>query len=189
AGELIELGQGSTGAANDLAQATELATHMVREFGLSPLLGPIGYPEGGSVFLGGGGGPLSSRPFGESTQAAIDSEVGRLVHEAEETAMSLLRTHRDQLRALVDLLMYHETVEGEVVYRLLGAASLAEAEGGVAVAPHRTEGADAGGRDATNPGPPAGRPGTFGPSATDTGSASMVANGEVPERPRTRPPG
>ena len=55
AAELVVLGQGSTGAANDLASATELAIKMVREFGLSSKLGPVGYPEGGSVFLGGGG--------------------------------------------------------------------------------------------------------------------------------------
>ena len=55
AAELVVLGQGSTGAANDLAGATDLATKMVREFGLSTALGPVGYPEGGSVFLGGGG--------------------------------------------------------------------------------------------------------------------------------------
>src|SRR5262249_3380072 len=71
AAELVVLGQGSTGAANDLAGATDLAIKMVREFGLSPTLGPIGYPEGGSVFLG-GGAPVSSRPFAEATQAEID---------------------------------------------------------------------------------------------------------------------
>src|SRR5205823_10636121 len=65
-------GQGSTGAANDLAGATDLAVKMVREFGLSPKLGPVGYPEGGSVFLGGGGGQgLSSRPFAQATQALV----------------------------------------------------------------------------------------------------------------------
>src|SRR5215469_1715933 len=70
AAELVVLGQGSTGAANDLAGATDLAVKMVREFGLSQKLGPIGYPEGGSVFLGSGGGPgMSSRPFAEATQA------------------------------------------------------------------------------------------------------------------------
>ena len=83
AAELVELGQGSTGAANDLASATDLATKMVREFGLSPALGPVGYPEGGSVFLGGGGSGLSSRPFAEETQAKIDGEVARLLREAE----------------------------------------------------------------------------------------------------------
>src|SRR6266576_6468962 len=76
AAELVELGQGSSGAANDLAEATDLATRMIREFGLSPALGPVGYPEGGSVFLGGGGGQgLSSRPFAEATQALVDTEV------------------------------------------------------------------------------------------------------------------
>ncbi len=55
AAELVVLGQGSTGAGNDLAGATDLATKMVREFGMSSVLGPVGYPEGGSVFLGGGG--------------------------------------------------------------------------------------------------------------------------------------
>ena len=56
AAELVEQGQGSTGAANDLASATDLAIKMVREFGLSSKLGPVGYPEGGAAFLGGGGG-------------------------------------------------------------------------------------------------------------------------------------
>ena len=70
------LGQGSTGAANDLAGATDLATKMVREFGLSEMLGPIGYPEGGSVFLGGGGAPMSSRPFAAATQA---ESAGRIL--------------------------------------------------------------------------------------------------------------
>jgi cell division protease FtsH len=121
AAELVELGQGSTGASNDLASATELATRMVREFGLSQALGPVGYPEGGSVFLGGGGGPgLSSRPFAESTQATIDAEVARLLREAEEAAVELIRSHRDELHKLVDLLLEHETVDGEAVYRIVG---------------------------------------------------------------------
>jgi cell division protease FtsH len=121
AAELVELGQGSTGAGNDLASATELATRMVREFGLSPALGPVGYPEGGSVFLGGGGGAgLSSRPFAEATQATIDSEVARLLREAEQTAISLIRTHRTELDELVNLLLETETVDGAEVYRIVG---------------------------------------------------------------------
>ena len=54
AAELVKFNMGSTGASNDLASATDLATRMVREFGLSPALGPVGYPAGGSMFLGGG---------------------------------------------------------------------------------------------------------------------------------------
>jgi cell division protease FtsH len=123
AAELVELEQGSTGAANDLASATDLATRMVREFGLSPALGPVGYPEGGSVFLGGGGGQgLSSRPFAEATQAVIDGEVARLLREAEQSAVALIRGHRAELGRLVSLLLEKETVDGEDVYRIVGRA-------------------------------------------------------------------
>ncbi len=120
AGELSMLGQGSTGAANDLARATELATKMVREFGLSGRLGPVGYPSGGSVFLGGGGSAFSSRPFAEQTQAAIDDEVSRLLREAEERATALLREHRDTFSDLIELLLDNETVDGAEVYALAG---------------------------------------------------------------------
>src|SRR6516225_9691522 len=120
AAELVVIGQGSTGAANDLAGATDLAVKMVREFGLSRRLGPIGYPEGGSVFLGGGGAPMSSRPFAEATQAEIDEEVSRLLREAEERAVNLLKDHRSLLDALVGELLEMETVDGSEVYRLAG---------------------------------------------------------------------
>ena len=120
AAELVVLGEGSTGAGNDLAGATELATKMVREFGLSQALGPIGYPEGGSVFLGGDGPGFSSRPYAEATQAAIDGEVSKLLRQAEERAVELLKNHRPELDALVDLLLVRETVDGSDVYLLVG---------------------------------------------------------------------
>jgi cell division protease FtsH len=120
AAELVVLGQGSTGAANDLAGATDLATKMVREFGLSETLGPVGYPEGGSVFLGSGGPGMSSRPFAEATQAEIDREVAKLLREAEKRAIELLRAHRPILDALTNLLLEDETVDGTEVYRLAG---------------------------------------------------------------------
>ena len=120
AAELVVLGQGSTGAANDLAGATDLATKMVREFGLSKTLGPVGYPEGGSVFLGAGGPGMSSRPFAEATQAEIDREVANLLREAEKRAVELLTNHRSVLDALANLLLENETVDGSEVYRLAG---------------------------------------------------------------------
>jgi cell division protease FtsH len=120
AAELVVLGQGSTGAGNDLAGATELATKMIREFGMSPVLGPVGYPDGGSVFLGGGGPGMSSRPFAEATQAEIDKEVSKLLRDAEDRAMKLLQTHRPELDSLVNLLLERETVDGADVYRLAG---------------------------------------------------------------------
>jgi cell division protease FtsH len=148
AAELVEFGQGSTGASNDLASATDLAIKMVREFGLSPKLGPVGYPEGGSVFLGGGGGPgLSSRPFAEATQATIDSEVARLLREAEQTAVELLRSHRPELEQLVDLLVEQETVDGSVVYRIVGKPVPEHRPEEMAIAPHAKAAAGAVARD------------------------------------------
>ncbi len=134
ASEVVVLGQGSTGASNDLAKATDLATKMVREFGMSPTLGPVGYPSGGSVFLGEGGNAMSSRPFAEATQAAIDAEVARIVHEAEQRAMAIIQEHRDVLDQLVALLVANETVDGAVVYQLAGRSEPSGA-GGVTVSP------------------------------------------------------
>jgi cell division protease FtsH len=136
AAELVEFGQGSTGAANDLASATDLAIKMVREFGLSPALGPVGYPEGGSQFLGGGGPGVSSRPFAEATQAKVDSEVSRLLREAEQTAVELIRSHRSELEQLVDLLLEQETVDGSAVYRIVGKPVPEHRPQEMAIAPH-----------------------------------------------------
>src|SRR5579875_3827437 len=142
AAELVATGEGSSGAANDLAQATGLAVKMVRELGLSPALGPVGYPQGGSAFLDGArpglSSGLSSRPFSESTQAAIDAEVARLLREAENHAVGLLREHRAELSQLAGLLIEQETVDGEDVYRLLGLPVPQRRQEAAAVAPHRS---------------------------------------------------
>jgi cell division protease FtsH len=154
AAELVVLGQGSTGAGNDLAGATDLATKMVREFGLSKVLGPVGYPEGGSVFLSGGGPGMSSRPYAEATQAAIDGEVSRLLRQAEEHAVELLKTHRPELDALVDLLLERETVDGKDVYRLAGRPdrSASPSAPPVVVSPHPA-GMDVTSADGSTPSP------------------------------------
>jgi cell division protease FtsH len=120
AAELVAVGQGSTGASNDLASATDLAVKMVREFGLSRTLGPVGYPEGGSAFLGSNGQQFASRPFAEATQAEIDAEVSRMLRQAEERAVKLLKEHRAQLDQLAALLEKEETVDGSEVYRIAG---------------------------------------------------------------------
>ncbi|MGA3216915.1 MAG: ATP-dependent zinc metalloprotease FtsH [Acidimicrobiales bacterium] len=109
--EVLVLGEGSTGASNDLEGATQLAVHMVRDWGLSPRLGPIGYGDQGPGYLG--AGQLQSRPFSEGTQQAIDEEVSRLLSEAEERARSLLSANRDVLDAVVARLMDKETMSGD----------------------------------------------------------------------------
>jgi cell division protease FtsH len=120
AAELVVFGEGSTGASNDLAGATDLATRMVREFGLSPALGPVGYGNDGPQYLG--GGPSAGRVYSEETQRVIDTEVARLLREAEEQAVALLRRNRDALDALTQQLLEHETVTGDVVRSIAAAA-------------------------------------------------------------------
>jgi len=116
AAELVVFGHGSTGASNDLAGATGLATRMVREFGLSPMLGPVGYSSGDPQYLG--GEELRSRAYSEETQRVVDTEVSRLLREAEDRAVAMLIAHRGALDALTAALLEHETVDGELVHRL-----------------------------------------------------------------------
>jgi cell division protease FtsH len=118
--ERIVLGQTSTGAANDLAAATRIATKMVREFGMSGRLGPVGFSEEGPNFLGEEG--LMQRPYAEVTQQLIDEEVRRLVREAEARAETLLGEHRDALDRLTTKLLEDETIDGSEVYLILTGA-------------------------------------------------------------------
>jgi cell division protease FtsH len=119
AAELVVFGEGSTGASNDLAGATQLATRMVVEFGLSPALGPVSYSSDGPQFLGPGQGGLASRPYSEETQRIVDQQVALLLRNAEQTALDLLRSHRAALDRLAELLLTHETVDGSVVLKTL----------------------------------------------------------------------
>jgi cell division protease FtsH len=116
--EQLVFGQPSTGAANDLAGATELATRMVREFGMSPTLGPVGFASGSPMFLG--TEPVRARPYAEQTQRVVDEEVAGLLREAEGRATALLGGHREALDRLTELLVERETVDGTDVDQVLG---------------------------------------------------------------------
>src|SRR5579863_1610309 len=111
AAEVLVLGEASTGAANDLAGATDLATKMVREWGLSARLGPIGYGPDSPQYLGGSVG--QGRPYAEATQRSIDEEVSRLLLEAEERARTLLTENRTALDWVVGVLLEKETISGQ----------------------------------------------------------------------------
>jgi len=120
AAERLVLGEPSTGASNDLAHATQLATRMVREFGMSDRLGPVGFSDESPGYLG----PqqqITSRPYAEATQRVIDEEVERLLNEADERATTLLRSHREALDRVVSLLVERETIDGSDVLAAVGA--------------------------------------------------------------------
>ncbi|MFE8950114.1 ATP-dependent zinc metalloprotease FtsH [Streptomyces sp. NPDC007856] len=119
AAELMVFGEGSTGAANDLAGATQIATRMVREFGLSPELGPIGYASSHPHFLGETTDEPGRPAYSEQTQRIVDEEVARLLRQAEQHAITLLRGHRAALEHLAQQLVTHETVDGSVVLDVL----------------------------------------------------------------------
>jgi cell division protease FtsH len=113
AAELLVLGEASSGAASDLAGATDLATRMVREYGMSKRLGPVGFAGGSPQYLG--NEEIRSRAYADETQKLIDEEVSSLLRRAEERALALLGDHRDALDRLVEVLVAHETVDGAAV--------------------------------------------------------------------------
>ena len=119
AAELVVLGEGSSGAADDLTRATQVAVRMVAEFGFSPALGPVGYASEAPQYLGQVPEDPLRRPYSEQTQRLIDQEVARLLREAEERAVGLLREHRSALDHVAQLLQEQETLDGVVVERAL----------------------------------------------------------------------
>jgi cell division protease FtsH len=117
AAERLVLDEISSGASNDLAGATQLATRMVREFGMSPRLGPVGFSDDGPQYLG--AQPLTTRQYAEETQRVIDEEVTRLLKEADDRAGALLESRRDALDEVVALLLERETIDGQDVEQVL----------------------------------------------------------------------
>ena len=113
AAELLVLGEASSGASNDLSGATDLATRMVREYGMSERLGPVGFAHSSPMYLG--REQVHNREYAEATQRVIDEEVAVLLKEAAERARQLLSDHRDALDRLVEDLLAHETVDGDAV--------------------------------------------------------------------------
>jgi len=122
ASELLVLGEASTGASNDLAGATGLAINMVRDWGLSPRLGPIGFSTDGPGYLD-GQQQFQSRQYSEGTQQVIDEEVSRLLGEAERRATAVLSAHRAALDALIALLLERETIDGDELRAVVAGAS------------------------------------------------------------------
>jgi cell division protease FtsH len=108
----------STGASNDIKQATELAQQMVRSWGMSDELGPLSYSKGEEqVFLG--REIAQHRDYSESTAQKIDNEIARLIKTAHGKAKSVLEEHLDLLHALSELLLERETVLGKELDELI----------------------------------------------------------------------
>jgi cell division protease FtsH len=117
AAELRVFGEISTGAANDLERATELARRMVTEFGMSPLLGPVRYVgPAGAGYLG---PEYQLRTTSAETEALIDQEVRRLIEEAEAWAKELLTSNEASLHEIARALQEKEVLKGEEIARIV----------------------------------------------------------------------
>jgi cell division protease FtsH len=122
AAEDVVLGDVSTGAENDLQQATDLATDMVAHYGMSDEVGPVYYEhQTEHPFLGrriATGGSAS-----DVTIHAIDDATRRLIVEARAHAVEMISTNRETVDRLVAALLDEETLEGERLAAVLGPAT------------------------------------------------------------------
>jgi len=117
AAEEIVFGDLSTGAADDLTSATELARRMVREWGMSPRLGEMAWGTQGPVFLG--EDLVHTRDYSDETARVIDEEVARILGEQGVRAREELEGHLDALHAIAAELLEHETLEADDIARIL----------------------------------------------------------------------
>jgi cell division protease FtsH len=129
AAEEIVYGTKTTGAENDIEQATSLARNMVTRWGMSDRLGMVQLAPRQNPYLAGpddyGGFTRYSgaRPFSEETARAIDAEVQRIIGESHDEARRLLTKHRQQLDTLAQALLARETLDEQEILEVTGLAA------------------------------------------------------------------
>jgi cell division protease FtsH len=145
----------TTGAADDIRRATNLARRMVTEFGFSERLGPLRYSENEEeVFLG--HSVTQRKNVSDATAKVIDEEIRRVVEEGENTARQILTSRIDELHALAQGLLEYETLSADEIRRVIKGERIVR-DTGPSPAPDETR---SGRRSSV---PPAGRPSGIGP--------------------------
>lgn len=119
AAEEVEYGEVSTGAQNDLENATALARQMVCVFGMSDKVGLANCAQRSPGLLDGLDYPLQ-RDCSEQTASAIDDEVKKILDRAYAEAREILTLHRENHHQVMEELLKRETIEGQDLYQLLG---------------------------------------------------------------------
>jgi cell division protease FtsH len=102
-----------TGPSSDIRAATSIARNMICNYGMSELLGPVAYQYTPERTL-----PVHA----QTTIAAIDAEVKRIIDECYENVLKLLREHKKELDAIAQALVEKEELSAEEVYALIGMA-------------------------------------------------------------------
>src|SRR5690606_33243849 len=118
--EEIIFGDRTTGAENDIEQATGIARRMVTRWGMSDALGMVELAGRENPYLSSGYGALPSKPISEHTAQLIDGEVRRIIQEAHAEATRLLNAHRAQLDALANALLDRETLDEQQIKEVTG---------------------------------------------------------------------
>ena len=119
--EKIIYGEVSTGAQNDLKEATKLLRRMIGQWGMSETVGPLGLGIGEEhVFLGREMG--APREYSEKLAEMIDSEIQTQLLKLEAFTVNFLQEHRKELEALAKAVMEHETLEADAIAQVLNKA-------------------------------------------------------------------
>jgi|FLOH01.1.fsa_nt_gi cell division protease FtsH len=108
----------SSGAANDLQQATTLARHMISEWGMSDKLGPLSFHSPDESFPG--QQMLAGKGYSEHTAELIDEEVSKLIRTNEERTKFILAEHRGELDSIAAALLEKESLSEQDLIELLG---------------------------------------------------------------------
>jgi len=123
AAEEVVFGKISTGAANDLTRATDIARRMITDYGMSPRFRNVALTQRGASMLQGSlSEPLLHREYSESTQQYIDEEIARIVNERYTAVKGLLVEKRPLLEKIAEQLLEKETLEEHEFKELVGAA-------------------------------------------------------------------
>ncbi len=122
----------SSGASNDIMQATRLARAMVTKWGLSDELGPLDFSESEESY---GYAMARSKPMSDETARLIDSEVKRFVEKGLSRARQLLTDHIDQLHTIAQALLEYETLTGEEIKRLIAGEDIGRPDPGAGTKP------------------------------------------------------
>lgn len=118
--EEIVYGDRTTGAENDIEQATGIARRMVTRWGMSDELGMVELSARENPYLSSGYGQMSRKDISEHTSQQIDKEVRRIIQEAHTEATRLLKQHRSQLDALAKALLERETLDEQALWKVTG---------------------------------------------------------------------
>jgi len=165
AADIIVFGERTTGAANDIEAATNLARRMVCEWGMSEKIGPLALGHKDEmVFLGKDLG--SQRNYSEETAEVIDAEVKELVEGGLKRALSVLESNREVLERLARTLLEREQIDGDGMAKVMRGESLPPLE------PAKKDDATLAGSGGVGPeltaGPRPADPEPMGPAATPT---------------------